>query len=114
MLIFRSWEIKTMRVSAPKNKNDEAGVSFRYIEKSFLYIIRRVVLILILTTVKYWLIITTKTKKWISKNWPKMHSFFHPKPKSISPRKNSFVKQTVLESKARISRLKERIKKEHE
>jgi hypothetical protein len=115
MLIFRAWEIKTMRVNPELNKNATSPkISFRYIEKSFLYIVRRIIFIVILTCVKYWLIITTKIKKQISENWPKVHIFFQGKPKEITPRKHSFISQTILESRVRISKLKEKIKKEHE
>ena len=115
MLIFRSWEIKTMRFDLQLNTNRRGqGFSFNTIEKSFLYIIRRIVFVVVLTCVKYWLIITTKIKKRVSENWPKIHNFFQSKPKEIIPRKHSFVSQTILESKARISKLKEKIKKEHE
>ena len=114
MLIFRAWEIKTMRVGATNVLNKRTpGLSFKYIEKSFLYIVKHLVLIIVLTTVKYWLIVTTKTKKWVSENWPKIHNFFKEKPKPLTPRKNTFVRQTILESRARVNRLKERIKKEH-
>jgi len=113
MLIFRAWEIKTMRV-IPQNNIRGLEISFRNIEKNFLYIVRHVVLVVVIVTVKYWLIFITKTKKWVIEKWPKVHNFFHREPKEIVPKKHSFIDQTILESRARISRMKERIKKEHE
>ena len=115
MLIFRSWEIKTMRFDNSLNTNKRNFVvSFKDIEKSFLYIIRRIIFVVILTCVKYWLIITTKIRKRIIENWPKVHNLFKSKEKELTPKKHSFVSQTILESKARISKLREKIKKEHE
>lgn len=115
MLIFRAWEIKTMRVELQLNTK-QRGLEFSYkdIEKTLLYIIRRIIFVVVLTCVKYWLIISTKIKKEVSENWPKIHKLFQSKPKEISPRKHSFISQTILESKARISKLKEKIRKEHE
>lgn len=115
MLIFRAWEIKTMRVELQLNTK-QRGLEFSYkdIEKTLLYIIRRIIFVVVLTCVKYWLIISTKIKKEVSENWPKIHKLFQKKPKEISPRKHSFISQTILESKARISKLKEKIRKEHE
>lgn len=115
MLIFRAWEIKTMRVELQLNTK-QRGLEFSYkdIEKTLLYIIRRIIFVVVLTCVKYWLIISTKIKKEVSENWPKIHKLFQSKPKAVSPRKHSFLSQTILESKARINKLKEKIRKEHE
>ena len=115
MLAFRSWEIKTMRFDAGLNINKRNFIiSFKNLEKSFLYIIRRIIFVVVLTSVKYWLIITTKIKKRIVEDWPKIHNIFKSKEKELTPKKHSFVSQTILESKVRISKLREKIKKEHE
>ena len=114
MLLFRAWEIKTMRVIPIINKEEKRlEISFRYLEKNFLYIIKKLIIITVTIIAKYWIIIVTKIKKEVSENWPKIHKLFESKPKEIMPRKHSFLSQTILESKARISRIKEKIKKDH-
>ena len=114
MLLFRVWEIKTMRISPIINREEKRlEISFRYLEKNLLYIIKKVIIVVVTFIAKYWIIIVTKIKKEVVENWPKIHKLFKPKTKEIIPRKHSFVSQTILESKARISRIKEKIKKEH-
>lgn len=116
MLTFRAWEIRTARVSIPDNKDGVLpNISFRHVEKSMLYLTKHVIQGLILTCVKYWYIFITKTKKWVSEKWPKIHSYFEKKESvSLEPSKPSFLEKAILESKAKIKRIKEKVKREHE
>ncbi len=116
MLAFRAWEIRTARVSIPDNKDGVLpNLTFRHVEKSMLYLTKHVIQGVILTCVKYWYIGVTKTKKWISDKWPKIHSYFEKKEEvSSEPSKPSFFQKAILESKAKIKRIKEKVKNEHE
>lgn len=89
-------------------------VSFRHIEKIMLYLTKHIVQGIVLTTVKYWFIITTKGKKVLIDRWPKVNDYFKKKPGSPNTTKPSFVKRAIIESKTKIKKIKEKVKKEHE
>ena len=116
MLAYRSWELRTNRV-----ENNVGGgvippvseISFRYVEKNAMHIAKHLIQALVLIVVKYWLIMATKTKKWISENWPKVNNFFQKKPQSTSATGVSFVQRAVLESKSKIRKIKEQVALEH-
>lgn len=116
MLAFRAWEIKTARVSIPDNADKTIpNISFRHVEKSMLYLTKHVIQGIVLTCVKYWYILITKTRKWVSDKWPKIHGYFEKRAEvSLEPSKPSFFQKAILESKAKIKRIKEKVKNEHE
>lgn len=116
MLAFRAWEIRTNRVSIPENiENITPDISFRHVEKSMLYLTKHVVQGIILVVVKYWFIVVTKTKKWIIDRWPKVHAYFENKSEPDDTlKKTTFFRRAILESQAKIKRIKEKVKKEHE
>lgn len=114
MLIFRAWEIRTSRVEKSlSNIETFPKMQFRHVEKIMLYLAKLVIQWIVLIVVKYWFIISTKTKNWIGRNLPKIYEFFKEKTKDINQQKNSFVSRAVLESKIKIRRIKEKVKKEH-
>ena len=116
MLAFRAWEIRTNRVSVAEDmENIAPDISFRHVEKSMLYLTKHIVQGIVLTIVKYWFIATTKTKKWLEDKWPKVHALFQKKSEpSDTLKKTSFFQRAILESQAKIKRIKEKVKKEHE
>ena len=115
MLVFQSWQIRTMRIQVPKDINGNLPkLEFRHVEKNMLYLTKRIVLGIVLIVVKYWFIAMTKIKKWIAEDWPKIHEYFTKKPESPNPVKLSFLRRAVIESKIKIRKMKERVKEEHE
>ncbi len=89
-------------------------VSFRHIEKIMLYLTKHIVQGIVLTTVKYWFIITTKGKKAVIDRWPKVNDYLKKKPESPVSEKPSFFKKAIIESRTKIKKIKEKVKKEHE
>lgn len=114
MLAFRAWEIRTLQIKVENTESPVPEISFRHIEKIMLYLTKHIVQGIVLAVVKYWFIITTKTKKLIMGKWPQMHDYFSKKPGSSGEEKPSFFKKAILESKTKIKRIKEKVKKEHE
>lgn len=114
MLMFRAWEIRTSRlVIEEEAQTTRKGLSFRDIEKIILFTLKHAIQWIVLFFVKIWFILITKIKFWIQNKLPKVNKFFDKKP-STDSRKISFVERAVLESRIKIKRVKERIKKEHE
>lgn len=114
MLIFRAWKIRTARVEKPlPNIEIFPKMQFRHVEKLMLYLTKHVIQWIVLVVVKYWFIIYTKTKKWAGKKLPKIYEFFKDKSQNINHQKNSFVRRAILESKIKIRRIKEKVKREH-
>lgn len=115
LLAFRAWELRTGRVhSSVEEAKYVPHIPFRQIEKKMLYLAKRVVQGLVLIIAKYWYISTTKGKKWTEDRWPKVYAFFKRKAKSPEGARSSFFHRAVLESKIKIRRIKERVKREHE
>jgi len=113
MLSFRAWKLRTGRVSLEETRETPVpNLSFRQIEKTVLYLTKYIVVSTVVGTAKYWFIITTKTKKKAEESWPRIHKAFTKKPKDPSARP-SLVKRSVAESKIRIRRVKEKVKREH-
>ena len=114
MLLFRAWEIRTLRFNTEEEiQVTRKGLSFRDIEKIILFTVKHVIQGIVLFFVKVWFLMITKIKFWIQNKLPKVNKFFQKKP-STDSRKISFVERAVLESRIKIKRVKERIKKEHE
>ena len=117
MLAFRAWEIRTARVSLPENLEAKlSNLSFRHVEKNMLYLTKHIVQNVVLVVAKSWFIVTTKVKKFTADKLPKVYNFFIKKPKvdTEKPARLSFVQKAVLESKSKIRRIKEKVKKDHE
>lgn len=116
MLAWKAWEIRTSRVAIEENsKIVLPDVPFRHVEKNMLYLAKHIIQSLLLVIVKYWFILTTKTKKWLADKWPKIHDYFKKKPLvSGEVKPLSFVKRAIIESKTKIRRVKEKVIREHE
>ena len=115
MLLYRSWELRTSRI-AVKEETEKftPELSFKYIEKIFLYIAKHTIQSIVLFSVKTWFLLTTKLKIWIQNKLPKIDKFFKKKESDgTDSRKISFVERAILESKIKIKRVKEKIKNEH-
>ncbi len=116
MLSFRAWELRTNRLSmVDSGERIRTDLSFRHIEKNMLYLTKHIVQGLVITIAKYWFITSTKTKKWVLEKWPQINDYFKSKisgPDGI--KKTSFLRRAILESQAKIRRVKERVKEEHE
>jgi len=114
MLLFRAWEIRTNRITIEEVKPKYTPeLSFRRIEKIVLFLLKHLVQWIVLSSVKAWYTTTTKIKIWLQNKLPKINRFFHKKAPTDS-RKISFIQRAVIESKIKIKRAKEKIKKEHE
>lgn len=115
MLMFRAWEIRTSQVEKPQSDIDiYPKIQFRHIEKIMLYLAKHVIQAIVLVVVKYWFIVSTKIKNWIGKNWPKIYNFFRTKTDEVTAQKSTFVSRAVLESKIKIKRIREKVKRDHE
>lgn len=116
MLTFRAWELKTDRVRIPENvESPLPDLSFRHVEKSMLYFTKHIVQNIVLVLAKYWFIMVTRTKKWVSDKWPKISAYFDKTPEATdTPTKPSFFRKAILESEAKIRRIKEKVKQDHE
>ncbi|MCC6323603.1 hypothetical protein IT400_02295 [Candidatus Nomurabacteria bacterium] len=90
-------------------------VSFRKIEKVVLYYTKNIVQITVITVVKYSLIGTIKAKKVMREKLPHVHRKIKKVflKKESTDTKPSFIQKAMLESKTKIRRLKDKIKKEH-
>jgi len=115
MIMYRAWEIKTSRLEAESPRRKILPeIYFRQVEKIMLYLTKHLVQWIVLSVVKYWFILSTKTKKYIVKNLPKIHTFFKKKSKTLNQKKNTFMRRAILESRTKIRRIKEKVKKDHE
>lgn len=116
MLAFRAWELRTGRVNEGVfEEHTLPSFSFRQFERTMLYLAKHIIQWIVLFLAKQWFIIVTKAKKWVVEKWPKIHAYFEPKTQqSGTPTKLSFVKRAVLESKAKIKHIREKVKEEHE
>jgi len=115
MLLFRAWEIRTSLVEKPQPDVDiYPKIQFRHVEKIMLYLAKHVIQSIVLVVVKYWFIVSTKIRNWIGKNWPKIYNFFRTKTDDITQQKSTFVGRAVLESKIKIKRIREKVKRDHE
>ena len=114
MLMFQAWEIKTLRTELPPSpRKIVPEIYFRHVEKTMLYLAKYVVQSIVLGIAKFWFIISTKTKKYVVKNLPKIHTFFKKKSKNLNQQKNTFIQKAILESKSKIRKIKEKVKKDH-
>jgi len=117
MISYRAWEIDTLRIEPMTPRRDLVPkMYFRHLEKIMLHLTKYIVQWIILIVVKEWFILITKTKKWAKKNLPKICNFLRRKNHNTdnSPKKLTFVEKAVLESKIKIRRVKEKIRKDQE
>jgi hypothetical protein len=113
MLFYQAWEIKQGKIERPsKNKNFLPALYFRQIEKIMLYWTKRGIQWLILVTVKYWTILVEENKKIINKKFPQIKTFF----KKLKQRRNhgDFIHRAMIESRFKIKRVREKVKKEYQ
>jgi hypothetical protein len=111
MLVFRAWELRTGRVEITE-RLPVSNISFRHVEKNMLHLTKYVIQGIIFTGAKYWFITVTKTKKEFKEKLPRINALLKKKPRP-TPTRVSFVKRSIIESKIKINRIKERVKKEH-
>jgi len=114
MLSFRAWQIKTLRVEpSTTSRKLIPEMYFRHLEKIMLHLAKHIIQWIVLVVVKVWFILTTKTKIWIVKNWPKIYNFFKKKKEELGAQKFTFIRKAILESKIKIKKIKEKVEKEH-
>jgi hypothetical protein len=117
MISFRVWEIKKVgNDNTPSERKVIPEFYFRHVEKTMLYLSKQVIQWIVLITAKGYFIVMTKTKKWAVENWPKIYNFFGKKKDpgdNIVVRKSSFLQKAIIESKAKIKNIREKVKKEH-
>ena len=112
--MFRAWEIKKVEdVNALPSRNIVPEVYFRHVERIMLYLAKHIIQSIVLLTVKGYFILSTRTKRWLGLNWPKVYNFFR-KNKEVNPepQKATFFQKAVRESKAKIRKIKENVKKD--
>lgn len=89
-------------------------ISFRKIEKYVLYYTKDIVQVTVVTVVKYSMITALKTKKILKDKWPKIHNSVKKVfKKREAGEKPSFIQKAILESKTKIRRIKDKVKKDH-
>lgn len=114
MLFYRAWEIRTSRIVVrEEHENYLPKLSLKEVEKISLHVTKHVIQSVVIFTVKGWFLFITKTKILIQNKSPKIHKFFQKKTNTDS-RKISFVERAIIESKIKIKKVKEKIRKEHE
>lgn len=115
MIIFQAWEMSKVETENPSpTRKIIPEIYFRHVEKIMLYLTKHIIQLVVLVVVKYYFILSTKAKKWIANNLPKVYKFFNKKVANDQPQKNSFFRKAVLESKIKIKKIKDNVKKEHE
>lgn len=113
MVFHQAQRIRDSKIEKPpKEKSFLPVVYFRQVEKIMLYWIKRGVQWVILIVVKYWTILIEESKKIINSKFPKVKAFFKKQRKRRN--QNAFFKKAKIESKFKIRRLREKIKKEYE
>ena len=111
VLSYSAWEVRT----GVRTHSDTPAltVSLKNAEKYSLYTLKHLVQSFVISVVKYWFLAIVKTRKWIAEKWPRVHKIIRRKPVETNA-KHTFVSRSIAESKVKIKRIKERIKKEHE
>ena len=113
MISFRVWEIKTARAQSKEViEITLPEFPFRHLEKNMLYWAKHIIQGVVLVSAKYWFILTTKFKKWFNEKWPKINAYFKKNTDSNTSYRHSFLKKAILESKAKIKHIKEKVKEE--
>lgn len=113
MLFYQAWKIKKSKVEKPpKSSKFLPDIYFRQVEKIMLYWMKKGIQWLILMTVKYWTILVEENKKVINKKFPQIKTFF----KKIRRKRGhgDFIHKAMIESRFKIKRIREKVKKEYE
>ena len=114
MMMFRVWEIKKLQTEEELSKRKIVPeIYFRHVEKIMLYLAKHIIQTIVLLVVKGYFILSTKTKRWAGKNWPKVYKFFRKDKEVVENPTNSFFQKAVMESKAKIRSIKEKVRKDH-
>lgn len=118
LVVFGLLTFSTREVLAGKRQvatNWVPDVSFRKIEKVVLYYTKNIVQITVITVVKYSLIGAIKAKKVVKEKLPQVHQKIKKVfiKKEGADTKPSFIQKAILESKTKIRRVKDKVKKEH-
>jgi len=113
MIFWRAWELRhSNNFIIHKRRVILPHLPFRHLEKNMLYLTNQVLQNIVFRIAKYWFIITGKIKKWVNKKWPQIDSYFTEKPRSNTSYRHSFLKKAILESKAKIKKIKAEVDKE--
>ncbi len=110
MLLLKAYKIRRTHNISLENKIPV--FPFRHLEKIMLYFIKYIIQTFVFIFIKYWFIIIAKIKKWFIDKWPKINSYFKKKPDLNKPYRHSFFQKAILESKAKIKSIKEKVDKE--
>ncbi len=110
LLSYSAWEVDTGVRNA--NSYPVFKISIRKTEKYVLYYTKQILQSIVITAIKYWFILVTKSKKWVKEKWPHIVHKLRPKPLEAGERP-SFARKAILESKIKIKRIKENIREKH-
>lgn len=114
MLNYSAWEVKT-GVRNPHRSWRIVLPPIRHIEKYLLYSLKHLIQNLVLLFAKYWILMTTRIKKWLIENWPKIkRRFIKEKEGNAYPKNPSFFRRAVFESKIKIKRMRQKIREEND
>ena len=116
VLSYRAWQIKNgQEINIYLPKDPILNISFVKLEKNILVFLKVYIQKAVLIIAKYWFLLVIKIKKFLMEKWPKIHDFFQKKPVDLSvPQKPSFFTKALLESKAKIKHLKQKIHEDHD
>lgn len=112
MLYLRMRSIKKGSIDIYENMYS-IDLQFRHIEKYMLFYTKNVLQYMVLGIARVWFVLSNKIQNQIEDKWPKIHKYFYKEPEVGSPRKISFIHKAVLESKAKIQKMKEKINREN-
>lgn len=112
--MFRAWEIRKVADSNPlPTRKLIPEIYFRHVERIMLYLAKHIIQSIVLLTVKGYFILSTRTKRWLGLNWPKVYNLFRKNPPvNPEPQQTTFFQKAVRESKAKIRKIKENVKKD--
>ena len=112
---MRSYGQVASGIRVPLADEEPFYFSISKIEKYMLYYLKRFLQWAVITTAKYWFIMTTKIKKFIFIRFPKLFNIFKKKEQNteIKPN-NTFLKRAIRESKIKIKKIREHVRAEHD
>lgn len=114
MVTFRAWEIKNGRATEPTTfRKIFPEIYFRHTEKIMLYWSKNIIHWVILYIVKYWFIISTKTKKWFDKKLPQIRIFFKRLSRDGGKIREIFAHRSVIELRTKIKHMREKVRREN-
>jgi hypothetical protein len=113
-LSYSAWEVRTGRrvILAP---SPVPKLSFRTIEKSVLYLLKTSLQSIVIIGAKFWFLGMAKLRKFSREKLPKIYRFLGMTARNEDgTKKPSFARRAIMESRTKIKRIRERIKREHE